>query len=62
MKTDEELDIQDAISYIVWQTADEISKASGHSKRAVNKVLKRLESDGYLIKNGTKYRYDNSHQ
>lgn len=60
MRNDDELDVQDAISYIKWQTAEEIVKKSGQKKRAVNKVLKKLEAQGYLVKQGSKYRYDNS--
>ena len=62
MRNDDELDIQDVISYINWQTAEEIAKKSGQKKRAVNKVLKNLEAQGYLVKRGSKYRYDNSDQ
>jgi len=59
-KSDQELDVIDAIAFLQWQTVEEIIVTSGQKRSVVKKVIKEQVDEGYLEVDDKTYRYFNS--
>ena len=58
---DDDSKIIDAISFIIGQTVNEIAVKAEVSVEAVQKVVRKMLANHDLVRNGRRYKYENSH-
>lgn len=62
--TDIRNDVNDALMFLTWRTKEDIYEEVGATtkvnKNKVDKEIKKLMHQGYVIQKGKKYKYDNA--